>query len=231
MDAPVDARPTRLFYVDDSGAERSGIATYSWIELTLEQWRPALCQVLDWRDALDEAHAIPKQRELHAVEFANGRGNPSLLGDEWNRCKPLRQQVMDETFACFAGWSWLRGGTVYSRSRLTRDAFARERGRVYRELVSLLDARLEAAGEWGILVMDGDGSDQSYVQAHRGLPVRRRALIEDPCFQQSARSQWVQVADLVAYAGYQHLARLPHKRFAWDWYPSLAPAMAAPVEV
>ena len=166
------ARPTRLFYVDDSGAERSGLATYSWIELTLEQWSPALCQVLDWRDALSEAHGIPKGRELHAVEFANGRGNPSVHGDEWNRRKSLRRQVMD-----------------------------------------------------------GDGTDASYLSAHRGLAVRRRSLIEDPFFQHSARSQWVQIADLVAYAGYQSVAQLPQKKFTWHWYPSLAPALAEPMEV
>lgn len=225
------ARPTRLFYVDDSGAERSGLATYSWIELTLEQWSPALCQVLDWRDALSEAHGIPKGRELHAVEFANGRGNPSVHGDEWNRRKSLRRQVMDENFARFAGWDWLRGGTVYARTRLTRDAFAKERARVYRELVTMLDARLTANQEWGILVMDGDGTDASYPSAHRGLAVRRRSLIEDPFFQHSARSQWVQIADLVAYAGYQSVAQLPHKKFTWHWYPSLAPALAEPMEV
>jgi hypothetical protein len=43
--------PLRLFYVDDSGAEVSGFATYSWIEFLVEDWKPGLRQVLDWRKA------------------------------------------------------------------------------------------------------------------------------------------------------------------------------------
>jgi hypothetical protein len=92
---------------------------------------------------------------------------------------------------------------------------------VYQELVLFLDARLLRADELGMLVMDGDGTDGSYCSAHRALPLATRSLIEDPGFQHSRRSQWVQIADLVAYASYQHLARLPETRFAWNWHATL----------
>lgn len=78
------------------------------------------------------------------------------------------------------------------------------------------------AGELGILYMDGDGTDRSYVAAHRELKLATRSLIEDPAFQHSHSSHLVQFADLVAYAGYQHVLQLPEKRFAWSWYPSLS---------
>ncbi len=81
---------------------------------------------------------------------------------------------------------------------------------------------LTAAGELGILYMDGDGTDRSYVAAHRELKLATRSLIEDPAFQHSHSSHLVQFADLVAYAGYQHVLQLPEKRFAWPWYPSLS---------
>lgn len=229
--SPSRPRSTRLFYVDDSGAEQTGYATYSWIEVAIDEWRTALEDVLRWRAHLSREYGIPKNYELHAVNFANGRGNPSTFGDEWNRRKVFRSMVLDEAFEWFSGWPWLRAGTVYSTSALRRDAFARERARVYGELVRERDDALTAAGEWGLLVMDGDGSDGSYIAAHRGLPLSTRSLIEDPAFQHSSRSQWVQLADLIAYAAYQSLQRADEKRFAWDWYDRLGPRATAPRSV
>lgn len=66
--------------------------------------------------------------------------------------------------------------------------------------------------------MDGDGSAQSYFKAHRSLPLDTRHVIEDPMFHDSERSQWTQMADLVAYAAYMHVDQLPRNKFAWGWY-------------
>lgn len=68
------------------------------------------------------------------------------------------------------------------------------------------------------MFVDGDGSDPRYFTAHRELKLAGRHIIEDPLFQYSHRSQWVQMADMVAYAAYQHLARYRGKEFAWSWY-------------
>lgn len=50
------------------------------------------------------------------------------------------------------------------------------------------------------------------------MKLRHRNVIEDPLFQASHRSQWVQMADIVAYVAYQGLQRYPGKQFVWDWY-------------
>ena len=228
---PPDSKPVRLFYVDDSGAERSGYATFSWVELAIDDWNRGLGEVLAWRAHLDHMYGIPKRYELHSTDFANGRGNPSLRGDTWNRRKAYRSQVLQESFHRFSLWPWMSAGTVYSRTELRRDDFARERARVYQELVRMLDARLRADGELGLLVMGGDGTDGSYYAAHRDLALETRALVEDPAFQHSHRSQWVQIADLVAYAAYQHLVRLPEKQFAWEWYGTLGERVHGTFEV
>jgi hypothetical protein len=222
----------RLFYVDDSGAEETGYATFSWIEFLIDDWKTGLRQVLDWRKKLQSEYQIPVLYELHATKFANGRGDPSLDA-AWNRSKANRSMVVDDAVAMLASWSWLSVGTVYSHTALRRRRFAVERGRLYVELVQLLDQRLTSAGEFGILVMDGDGSDDSYVSAHRRLPLVTRSLIEDPVFQHSHRSQLVQLADLIAYAAYQHLLQHPGKRFAWPWYPTLTArnALGGPTEL
>jgi hypothetical protein len=226
-----DTKPVRLFYVDDSGAERSGFATFSWIELAIDDWNTGLGEVLNWREHLDHKYGIPKRYELHSTDFVNGRGNPSRRGDQWNRRKAHRSQVMEESFNRFSLWPWLSVGTVYSHTELKRDDFARERARVYQELIQMLDRRLQADGELGLLVMDGDGTDSSYYAAHRALQLETRALIEDPGFQHSHRSQWVQIADLVAYSSYQSLVRLPEKEFAWGWSESLAQRILGVFEV
>lgn len=213
--------PLRLFYVDDSGAESSGYATFSWIEFLAPDWKPGLRKVLDWRNELSRTHNIPISYELHATKFANGRGNPSLDA-AWNLSKANRTLVMNDAMAFLASSAWLSVGTVYSHTNLRRRLFSAERTRVYMELVRMLDERLTAEGELGMLFMDGDGSDDSYLSAHRSLPLASRSLIEDPAFQHSHRSQLVQLADLTAYAGYQHLLHHDKKRFAWPWYPTLS---------
>jgi hypothetical protein len=40
-----------------------------------------------------------------------------------------------------------------------------------------------------MIVMDGNGEDPAYYDAHRGLRLARRRIIEDPLFQHSHRSQ------------------------------------------
>lgn len=219
-------RPTRVIYVDDSGAESTGMATFSWVSLLLDEWRDALGEVLAWRRHLTATYDIPKQYELHATKFANGRGNPSLDA-EWNRRKAHRSTVLDETFDRFARWHWMRVGTLCAAQSTRRENYRSTRQRAYASLVKELDSSLARDGEWGILIMDGDGTDTSYVSAHRELPLARRSLLEDPAFQSSARSQWVQVADLVAYAGYQSILRIPEKEFAWSWYETLSPRGAS----
>lgn len=226
----ISPRPARFIYVDDSGAEQTGFATYSWVTVAFDHWRQALGDVLSWRAPLTRTYGIPKKYELHATQFANGRGNPSL-DDTWNRRKANRSAVLDETFERFATWDWMTIGTIYSNSESHRESFKKKRHRVYSHLIHHLDEQLRSADEWGTLVMDGDGSDTSYISAHRELPLETRSLLEDPSFQSSSRSQWVQIADLVAYAAYQDVARIPEKHFAWPWYPKLAPLSATTISV
>lgn len=214
-------RPTRLIYIDDSGAESTGFATFSWASVTVDDWSEALSELLSWRTSLLDRFGIPKRYELHAVKFANGRGNPSLNTD-WNRRKAFRSLVLDDAFTTFAAWDWLTVGTIFSRCTFRRDEFARERERVYGCLIEHLDHQLQRSNEWGIIIMDGDGSDDSYRSAHRRLPLSRRSLVEDPGFQHSSQSQWIQLADLIAYSAYQSLAEIPTKDFAWGWYPRLS---------
>lgn len=207
----------RLFYIDDSGSVSSGFVVYSWVECLIEDWRDNLRRWLDLRKDFYAQYRIPPSYELHMSKFLNGHGFPSA-DPSWNGSKKLRGEVVQEALRTIGACPNLGVGTVYRRSAATGKAYSIERDDVYDKLVRHLDARLAAHGEFGLLFMDGDGSVPGYHAAHRRLKLVHRHVIEDPLFQHSDRTLWVQMADLTAYVTYQSLLRAPQKQFGWDWY-------------
>jgi hypothetical protein len=212
-----DGVPLRLFYVDDSGSVSTGLIVYSWIECAVDEWREGLRQWLELRRDLYARHRIPPSYELHSSQFVNGRGRPST-DPAWNLSKQARWAVAEEMLATIGACPQLRVGTVYRRTADRGHAYHRQRDELYEELILHLDARLAGRDELGMVFMDGDGSAAGYYAAHRGLKLAHRRVIEDPLFQASHRSQWVQMADLTAYTAYHALLRHPAKAFLSGWY-------------
>lgn len=211
------ATPMRLFYIDDSGAPDTGFILYSWIEVAPGDWNAGLKAWLDLRKDLYRNYSIPPSIELHATALVGGRGTPSTDAAV-NQSKETRRRVMQEALAVIGSTPALRVGTVYRQTEARGKAYGRERDAVYAELVDHLDTRLGQSGEYGLIFMDGDGTAPGYRVAHRGLQLSSRRIIEDPLFQGSHLSQWVQMADLVAWSTYQALLRHGGKQFAWNWY-------------
>lgn len=209
--------PVRLFYVDDSGSVATGLVVYSWIECDIQEWRVGLKTWLELRRDLYARFRIPPAYELHASQFVNGRGRPST-DPEWNLSKQNRWAVTEELLATIGDCPQLRVGTVFRHTDARGHHYHREREALYVELISHLDERLTSTDELGMVFMDGDGSAAGYYAAHRGLRLSRRRVIEDPLFQASHRSQWVQMADLAAYAAYHAILRHPSKAFCSGWY-------------
>ena len=207
----------RLFYVDDSGASETGWAVFAWIECTAENWRAGLRDWLELRRALYTEFQIPADYELHATRFVGGRGNPSL-DPAWNRAKHLRSLVAERALSTIAASPHVGLGAVHRFTGARGHQHAQEVASLYAALIQHLDSRLAAAGELAFVIVDGDGRDASYFAPHRALSLNSRHVLEDPFFQDSHRSQWVQMADLVAYTVYQHLLRHPGKHFTWHWY-------------
>ena len=218
------AGTTRLFYVDDSGVEATGWIVYSWVECAIPDWASAHQGHLDLRRKIYTQFAIPTSYELHSAPFIAGAGTPST-DLEWNRHKRHRSQVLTMALTYLADATELRVGTVYRHTEKRRREYAAEKADVYAELVGHLDTRLGAADEHGMLFMDGDGTDVSYARVHRRLRNDTRRIVEDPVFQASHQTYWIQLADIVAWSAYQHLQRDPRRGFAWDWYTThLAPS-------
>lgn len=214
---PHPASSVRLFYSDDSGTVDTGFIVYSWIELPVHQWKSGLRSWLDLRNRLYREYQIPADKELHTTKFVNGRENIST-NKSVNGSKAKRRQVMQLALETIGSTEGITVGTIYRQTTAQGSAYHRERGELYGRLIDHLDARLASAGELGMMFMDGNGSDPSYQKAHRELKLADRSIIEDPMFQGSHNSQWVQMADIVAWTTYQHLLRHPGKEFTWSWY-------------
>ena len=225
----------RLFYVDDSGASQTGFVTYSWVEVGAQDWSACLRRLITWRRALYAAEAIPVEVELHATKFLNGRGEPSQQRAWYADKKDNARRVAEDhlsLLSTLASSGMISLGTVYRQVQSTKH-WARDRAEVYQALLEHLDQQLQDRGELGFVIMDGDGSDPAYRRAHRQLKLSSRAIIEDPGFQPAHESQFVQVADLVAYVSYQHLLASPHRTWAHPWFPAYLQAAhrAPPLQV
>lgn len=216
----------RLFYVDDSGVENTGWVIFGWAEFMLSDWRDVLAHRLQWRKDLFHSEAqIPASYHLHTAEFLGNRGPAPSLNAEWNAgtkkyIRRKRVDVLTQALANVGTAAQLQVGLAYRQTTARGKVFALEKVEVYEKLVNHLDQRLGSVGETGLLVLDGDGSDISFSQGHRTLPLRTRRLLEDPLYQRSHSSQLIQMADLIAFAGYQSLLQNPEKQFAWSWYSS-----------
>ncbi|WP_370945263.1 DUF3800 domain-containing protein [Amycolatopsis sp. cg5] len=208
---------TRLFYVDDSGAESTGYVVYSWVECDTTQWRAGALALADLRAHLHAKYQIPVSAELHATQFISGRGNPSQ-NPGVNLSKAARHAAAEDALSALGRAPGLQVGTVFRRTLARRRAYAVERDVVYAELVECLDKRMRMAGGLAIILMDGDGTATGYYGAHRRLSMQSRQVIEDPLFVPAHRSAFVQAADFAAWTAYQSLLRHGGKEFAWHWY-------------
>jgi hypothetical protein len=207
----------RLFYIDDSGSPNDGYIVYSWIEVTPGCWALGLRHWLDLRKQLYAAYQIPPAAEIHTTKLIGGRKMPSTAGS-FNASKGQRRALVREALESIGQNANVRLGSVYRVTASRGSSYNAERADLYDQLVKHLDGRLTAADEYATIFMDGDGSDPTYFRAHRALKLSTRRIVEDPLFQHSHVSQWVQMADLVAWTTYQAVQQHPGKRFAWSWY-------------
>ena len=195
----------RLVYVDDSG--NADLTLYALIEVQPWQWSAALGSWLTLRRDLRDEFSIPVRKELHAVDFLAGRGNPSL-DNGWNRWSAARLPVGRRIVSTLASLP-IRWRVIYGPGR--------SRKRTYRAALENLQTDLVSNEEFAVVMIDGDGTDPTYIDAHRALALHTRRVVEDPWYQGSHSSQWIMMADWVAHLAFQHLT-VSRPELA-DWYP------------
>ncbi|WP_331733136.1 DUF3800 domain-containing protein (plasmid) [Embleya sp. NBC_00888] len=218
---------TKLIYIDDSGSVDTGVIVYAWIEVEFPHWNAALGRWLSFRKDLDRTDGIPTAHELHATKFIRGAGDPSRFPD-WNRHKAHRARVARAALDTIASLPGTQVGAVHRHTDKPGAAYHAERADLYGQLVHHLDRRLGTAGDHGMIVMDGNGTDPTYRRQHRALKLTTRHIVEDPFFSGSDTNQPVQIADLLAYTAYHNVLRTPTKKFMWNWWPDHLPDAAPP---
>ena len=62
----------RLYYIDES--EGPTCYVRSALGVDAERWNDLFADIQEWRGQLQERHAIPTYRELHACDLLAGRG-------------------------------------------------------------------------------------------------------------------------------------------------------------
>lgn len=215
---------SRLIYVDDSGDPRFGWIVYGWVECTPAEWRLALREWLELRKRLWRDYGIPPGQELHTTHYAQGRGKISkqfpekYVHDGEKYWKDFGRDVAAECLQVLESCSSIRIGAVARKTTATGSEYEEQKAEVYMKLINRWNDEHALDDSFVFVSMDGDGSAQTYFKAHRALPLDTRHVIEDPMFHDSKRSQWTQMADLVAYSAYMHVDRHARNKFAWDWY-------------
>lgn len=208
--------------MDDSGHPQTGLVVYGWIEFAPDHWTSVLRSWLDMRKSLWREYKIPVTQELHTTDYVNGRGRISKkipdrhLHNGVEYWKDFGREVALEcleTLRCAEG---VTIGAVYRRAD-PKD-LAATRAETYESLVARFEGELVATESLGMVVMDGDGSDPSYRNAHRKLELSKRHLLEDAIHLDSRSSQLVQMADLVAWSANSAVDKHAGNEFAWDWY-------------
>lgn len=212
----------RLIYMDDSGHPASGLVVYGWVEIAPDTWSEVLGTWLDLRKRLWRDFGIPVTRELHSTKYIHGRSNVTtraperFVVDGTLRKKELGQAVAEECLETLRSTRGLRIGAVYRSDPNSTPVQTRQR--LYSALVHRFEEELARTGSYALIFMDGDGSDQTYRTTHRHLDRNRRRVIEDAIHLDSAGSQLIQMADLVAWSA--NVAVAPHEKnqFAREWY-------------
>lgn len=212
----------RLIYVDDSGRPQDGTAVYGWIEFSPDRWAHVLKTWLDTRKKLWREYSIPVVKELHTTGYVNGRDRisnripDSYIHDGAEHWKDLGRDVATECLETLRCTEGLRVGAVWRKGRPADISHTRQAA--YTALIQRFEAELAATGTLAMVFMDGDGTDPAYRTTHRSLRLTERRVIEDAIHLDSAASQLVQMADLVAWTANSHIDRHEGNKFAWHWY-------------
>ncbi|MGW2034754.1 DUF3800 domain-containing protein [Streptomyces sp. NPDC001811] len=212
---PVD----RTFYVDDSGIPSTGLALYTALGVPTGRAPEVLRAWRDLRDQWYRQHGVPTDFELHATNFLSGRGRPGGR----NPAKIERYRMAQAALDVIGMQPSFSIVTVYT---VEPAHWGRAKRRAYEGLLRRLDRRLAEVGERAALVVDGDGSERLYEQAHQHVSPRYIpfAATEVPAH----TSALIQMADLVAHSACQSIARQHSRRFMWSWYSRHLPKAPAP---
>ncbi|MFI2609891.1 DUF3800 domain-containing protein [Kitasatospora sp. NPDC018619] len=216
MTATVDASaPVRLIFVDDSGDSRT-VPFFAGIEVPQSRLGSVMGAWAGFRAGLasEVGLRIPKDAPLHANELVAGRGRAAFQARDSHHATHLDRcrEVVRHGLMAVGAMPDVTVSVVY---RFT-EAYKHGRPALFEAFMAKINARLAAAGEYGVVIVDGNGTDATLRTGLRRIPpadLRIRELRFTP----AREHDLLQAADLVAYAAYQDVAKREERRFMWGW--------------
>ncbi|GAA3066516.1 DUF3800 domain-containing protein [Streptosporangium carneum] len=228
MDGLDGKRRSRTVYVDDSGDGRKWLI-FSALSFDDGSLPGALSRWSGLRGELWERGLLDADVSLHAVNLAGGRGRRihsyAERGLSRERHRENMRHIVLRGLQVIADMPGIRLHVAY------RNASLGKRGgpELYSAMITKMNRDLAESGEVARIVIDGDGTNPAFREAHRCLPEVNRRIDGDPVFFPSRHCDLLQAADLVAYAAYQSLAENPNRSFMWDWYERAFPQAGDPI--
>jgi hypothetical protein len=227
MAADNSAAPLRLYFVDDGGDARTttcfaalGI-DLSHASAANQQWRNLRADLF-----ADARLEIPVDSPLHSVKLAGARGRYVHRSRSTDRVTHRKhcQEVILRGLQTIADMPGARVRAVYRET----DDYGRDRPALYGALLRRLNAELAQQETYGVVIVDGDGTEDALRRAHHDLPEAERHIIGDPIFRPAHELDLLQAADMLAYAAYQSIAKRPSREFMWHWFGSTLPGAHGP---
>lgn len=202
---------TYLMYTDESGS--GGFTVHSSVLVPVRRWQGVLTTWLRYRKWLLRSYDVPKTYNLHMAQWIKAKDTP--VADQpqavLNRSENIRRETAHTAVKTIAN-SEVRVVTTVAKTPVVREAYVNH--------LTTLDRLLQDAGDWGLVVVDGPYANaEERLSVHRELILQSRRIVEDAWVQPAAKSQLVQMSDIVAHCAFQSLHRNQAREFMWDWYP------------
>ena len=208
----------RLYYIDESEGPTRYVR--SALGVDAERWNDLFADIQKWREQLQERHAIPTYRELHACDLLAGRGMLARNGDSNERLAPSQgaEVFRDGLRRIEDAASNIGGVEVINICLRKHDVKAYEQVSLDR-LLNRINASVKAAERHAFLIFD-EGKEHMITRAYRRLRIfnpvpskyerweegeRTRNIpvenvIGGPTFRSSDSDHLLQMADLIAHA-------------------------------
>lgn len=196
-----------LFAYLDESKENNAFFVYCALVVNGDRWPAVFEKVKTFRRRLREKHGIYMAQELHASEFASGKGRVSDRVID----RPTRAEIFREVLTFIA----------------TTKAFAimssvnQSQSRAFERLMNRINRTAEAKGNHKVLLICDEGEQRQVtreirrMRVHNPIPsnlgfwrglgsatknIPLSQFVEDPVFKDSSQSYFIQLVDFCAYA-------------------------------
>ncbi|MFF2352303.1 DUF3800 domain-containing protein [Kitasatospora sp. NPDC058115] len=201
--------------MDDSGDGRS-LVVFAALGVPDTQFDAATAAWTRFRQGLpvDVGLRIPDDAPLHSEELIGARGRAAFVSRTSDRetHRDRCRQVVRHGLLALGSLPLVSVHVAYRRT----DDYRSDRPALFTEFLAQLNADLADAGEYGRVIVDGNGTDGASRNALRRLP-SEDLRIRDLSFAPARHHHLLQAADMVAYAAFQDIAKAEAKRFMWGW--------------